>query len=136
MITVLLVDDHQLVRDALKLLLDAAGDIRVVATASNGQEAIEYMLEDCPNVAVLDISMPVMDGIEAARNLRLICPDMRILMLSMYDTRSFVVQSLNVGAHGYMLKDAASRELAQAVRVLHAGENFFSPSIAMMIRNL
>jgi DNA-binding NarL/FixJ family response regulator len=136
MITVLLVEDHHLVRDALKLLLDASEDIRVIATAANGQEAIEQVLQECPQVAVLDISMPVMDGIETARNLQVICPNTRILMLSMYNTLSHVVRALNAGAHSYLLKDAAGNELINAVRVLHAGENYLSPSIARLIRNL
>src|ERR1043165_4943636 len=101
MINVLLVEDHRLVREALQFLLNTAEDIHVVATAANGQEAIEYALQnECPQVVVLDVSMPVMDGIETARNLRVLCPHARILMLSMNDTLSHVVRELNSGAHG------------------------------------
>lgn len=130
MITVLLVDDHAMVRDGLRYILEAAGDIQIIALASNGEEAVAQAITDCPNVAVIDISMPVMDGIEAARQILESCPDTRIVTLSMYHTEEHVRRALRAGAYGYVLKDAAGSELVEAVRSLHAGKRYFSPQVA------
>ena len=130
MITVLLADDHTMVRDGLRYILEAAGDIDIVALASNGEEAVAQALTVCPNIAVIDISMPVMDGIEATRQILQICPQTRIVTLSMYHTEEYVVRAVQAGAVGYVLKDAAGSELVDAVRSLHAGKRYFSPQIA------
>ena len=130
MITVLLADDHIMVRDGLRYILEAAGDIQIVALASNGKEAVAHALKDCPNIAVIDISMPVMDGIEATKQIRKICPHTRIVTLSMYHTGEYVQRALNAGASGYVLKDGAGNELVEAVRSLHAGKRYFSPQVA------
>ncbi len=130
MITVLLADDHAMVRDGLRYILEAAGDIQIIALASNGKEAVDYALTDCPNIAVIDISMPVMDGIEATRQILEICPRTRVVTLSMYQTGEYVQRALNAGALGYVLKDAAGTELIEAVRSLHAGKRYFSPQVA------
>ena len=130
MITVLLADDHIMVRDGLRYILEAAGDIQIVALASNGQEAVAQALVSCPNIAIIDISMPVMDGIEATRQILAICPHTRIVTLSMYQTGEYVQRALNAGAFGYVLKDAAGNELVEAVRSLHAGKRYFSPQVA------
>lgn len=130
MITVLLADDHAMVRDGLRYILEAAGDIHIVALASNGEEAVARALTDCPNIAVMDISMPIMDGIEAIRRILEICPETRIITLSMYHTEDHVLRALNAGAFGYVLKDAAGSELVEAVRSLHAGKRYFSPQVA------
>ena len=130
MITVLLADDHAMVRDGLRYILEAAGDIRIVALASNGKEAVALAFTDCPNIAVIDISMPVMDGIEATRQILEVCPKTRIVTLSMYHTEEYVLRALHAGAFGYVLKDAAGSELVDAVRSLHAGKRYFSPQVA------
>lgn len=130
MITVLLADDHIMVRDGLRYILEAAGDIQIVALASNGQEAVAQALVSCPNIGIIDISMPVMDGIEAARQILAICPHTRIVTLSMYQTGEYVQRALKAGAFGYVLKDAAGNELVEAVRSLHAGKRYFSPQVA------
>jgi DNA-binding NarL/FixJ family response regulator len=130
MITVLLADDHIMVRDGLRYILEAAGDIQIVALASNGQEAVAQALVSCPNIAIIDISMPVMDGIEATRQILAICPHTRIVTLSMYQTGEYVQRALKAGAFGYVLKDAAGNELVEAVRSLHAGKRYFSPQVA------
>jgi two-component system, NarL family, response regulator NreC len=129
-ITVLLVDDHAMVRDGLRYLLEAAGDIQIVALASNGKEAVAQALIHCPNVAVLDVSMPVMDGIEATKQIRELVPQTRVVTLSMYHTAEYIQRALNAGALGYVLKDAAGTELVAAVRSLYAGERYFSQKIA------
>jgi DNA-binding NarL/FixJ family response regulator len=130
MITVLLADDHRMVRDGLRYILEAAGDIQIVALASNGQEAVAQAAKHCPDVIVMDVSMPVMDGIEATRQIVALCPHTRIVALSMYHTGEYVQRALNAGAFGYVLKDAAGSELVEAVRCLHAGERYFSPLVA------
>ena len=129
MITVLLADDHTLVRDALCYLLEAQGDIKIVATAADGREAVEQAMKICPDVAVLDISMPYMDGIEAARRICGLCAHTRIVMLTIYHTAEHVRHALQAGASGYVLKDSAGQELVTAVRALHAGGSYFSSKI-------
>jgi DNA-binding NarL/FixJ family response regulator len=130
MITVLLADDHAMVRDGLRYILEAAGDIQIVALASNGKEAVTQALIYCPNIAVIDISMPVMDGIEATRQIAEACPQTRTVTLSMYHTGEHVQRAINAGAFGYVLKDAAGHELIEAVRSLYAGKRYFSPQVA------
>ena len=129
MITVLLADDHAMVRDGLRYILEAAGDIQVIALASNGKEAVAQALTNCPNIAIIDISMPVMDGIEATRQILGICPKTRIVTLSMYHTGEYVQRAVDAGAFGYVLKDTAGNELVEAVRSLHAGRQYFSPQV-------
>jgi DNA-binding NarL/FixJ family response regulator len=136
MITVLLADDHTMVREGLRFLLEEPGDIQISATAANGQEAVDHAKFECPDVAVIDVSMPVMDGIEAAKRIREQCPKTRIVMLSMYDTPEYVMRALRAGALGYILKDGAGNELVQAVRTLHEGRSYFSPRIDKMVKNL
>ena len=130
MITVLLADDHAMVRDGLRYILEAAGDIQIVATASNGKEAVAQAWAHSPNIAVIDISMPVMDGIEATKQIVEMCPETRIVTLSMYHTGDYVQRAVHAGARGYVLKDAAGNELVEAVRSLYAGKRYFSPQVA------
>lgn len=130
MITVLLADDHIMVRDGLRRILEAAGDIQIIGLASNGSEAVAQALTQCPNIAVIDISMPVMDGIETTRQILEICPHTHIVILSMYHTEEYVQRAVNAGAIGYVLKEAAGNELVEAVRSLHAGKRYFSPPVA------
>ena len=129
MISVLLADDHTLVRDALCYLLEAQGDIKIIATAANGEEAVDLAMRLCPDVAVLDISMPRMDGIEAAKRICGHCPGTRIVMLTIYHTVEHVQHALQAGASGFVLKDAAGQELVTAVRALYGGGSYFSPRI-------
>lgn len=136
MITVLLADDHRMVRDGLRYLLEAPGDIEIAALASNGQEAVEQALSICPDVAVIDVSMPIMDGIEATRYICENCPNTHVVMLSMYDTPEYVYRALRAGASGYVLKDEAGSELVEAVRTLYKGDNYYSPKIADIVKNL
>ena len=135
MITVLLADDHTMVREGLRYLLEEPGDIKIAATAANGQEAVNYARLDCPDVAVIDISMPIMDGIEAARQIHNNCPHTNVVMLSMYDSPEYIQRALRAGAAGYVLKDAAGDELVEAVRALYRGQSYFSSTIAEMVKN-
>ena len=136
MITVMLADDHKLVREALQYLLEASGDIYITATAANGQEAVEKTAQHCPDVAILDVSMPVMDGIEASRYIHQACPHTQVVMLSMYNTPEYVARALRTGAQGYVLKDAAGNELVEAVHTVSKGGNYFSPTIREFVDDL
>ena len=129
MITVLLADDHGVVRDALRYLLEAQGDIQIIATAADGQEAVEQAMIHCPDVAVIDISMPHMDGIEATRRICELCSHTRIVMLTIYNSAEHIRHAMQAGAAGYVLKEAAGQELVTAIRTLHQGGNYFSSRI-------
>ena len=135
MIKVLLADDHILVRDALCYLLEAQGDIKIVATAADGVEAVEQAMNLCPDIAVLDISMPRMDGIEAARRICELCSNTKIVMLTIYHTEEHVRHAVQAGASGFVLKDAAGQELVAAVRTLHQGGHYFSSKIERLIND-
>lgn len=130
MIRVLLVDDHGIVRDALYYLLSAQGDIDIVGTAVDGQDAVDQVRLDCPDVIVMDIAMPRKDGLQATREICKFCPATRVVMLTIYDSREHIEQAINAGAQGYVLKDAAGKELVEAVRTLHAGGKYFSKKIS------
>lgn len=131
-ITVLLVDDHAMVRDGLKVLLQQSTDIRVVGEAADGREAVELAQALAPDVAIMDITMREMNGVEAARLLRDTCPATRVVMLSMHSNSEHVFRALEAGAVGYVLKESAGEEVATAVRAAHAGQRYFSPAIAAL----
>ena len=133
MIRVLLVDDHGIVRDALHYLLSAQGDIEIVGPAVDGLDAVDQARRDCPDVIVMDIAMPRMDGLQAAREICKFCPSSRIVMLTIYNSREHIRQAVSAGAQGYVLKDAAGKELVDAVRTLHAGGKYFSKKISDML---
>ena len=135
MITVLLADDHTLVREGLRYILESPGDIQISLMVSNGQEAVDQAIRNCPDVVVMDIAMPVMDGIEATSQICTLCPRTRVLMLSMYDGAEYVLRALKAGASGYVLKDAAGNELVEAVRALHKGKSYYSPQIAEIVKH-
>lgn len=132
MIKVLLADDHGIVRDALCYLLEAQGDIQVIATAADGLEAVQQAIRLCPDIAVMDVSMPRLDGIAATREISRRCPKTRIVMLTIYDSQEHIRQALQAGASGYVLKDAAGQELVAAVRALHGGNQYFSSKLRGM----
>jgi DNA-binding NarL/FixJ family response regulator len=134
MIKVLLADDHEIVRTILCQVLEKAGDIQVVSMASNGQDAVNEAATHCPDVAVMDVSMPIMDGVEATKQIRSKCPDTRVLMVSSYDTFHHIHRSIEAGALGYILKDVISRDLITAVRTLYQGNRYFSTQIAELAK--
>ncbi len=125
---ILIADDHSLVRSGLKRVLEAQPDLRVVAEASDGAEAVEKALAEDVDLAILDVSMPRMTGIQAAAELIKRKPDMRLLMLSMYDSEQFLFESLKAGASGYVLKSAADEDIVDAARATMRGESFLYPS--------
>jgi DNA-binding NarL/FixJ family response regulator len=130
MITVLLVDDHVSIRRSLRSMLEATEDIQVVATASNGVEAIAEARKQCPDVAIVDIAMPLMDGMETARQLRETCRHTRVMMLSILDNPEYVQRALDVGARGFVLKDMVGKDLMAAIHALARGKAYFSQKIA------
>ncbi|QOX77809.1 response regulator transcription factor [Trichlorobacter lovleyi] len=134
-IRVLLVDDHKIMREGLKSLLEQAEDIAVVAQASNGQEAVQCYSECLPDVVVMDLTMPVMGGIEATREILAVSPQASVLALSMVLDRSCVAESLKAGAKGYLLKDCAADELMVAIRALHAGKSYLCSSVTDLVIN-
>ncbi len=129
-IRVLVADDHAIVRAGIRHVLETEPGFVVVGEASNGAEALALALELAPDVAVLDISMPGLSGLQAAAELRRRCPDTRVLMLSMHENTEYVLESLRAGVHGYILKDSAAAELGAAIRAVCRGESFFSPPVA------
>ena len=128
-IRVLLADDHALMREGLRHLLDADPGILVVGEAANGHEAVALAEAHTPDVVLLDISMPEESGLKAAARLRAARPACRVLLLSMYDDPEYVREGMRLGTHGYLLKDAAGDELRAAIRAVHAGGTFFSPTV-------
>lgn len=126
-IRILLADDHALVRRGLRLILDAEPDLTVVAEAGDGAEAVTMATHEDVDLAILDIAMPRMTGIQAAREIARRAPDVRILFLSMYDNEQYLFEALKVGASGYVLKSLADQELLQACRAAMRGEPFLYP---------
>ncbi len=129
-ITVLVADDHAGVRSALTSLLDLSADLSVIGVASDGAEAVMRVEELRPDVAVLDVVMPQMDGLEAARRICAQCWGTRVVILSMHVTAEYVQQALEAGASGYIAKDSAGSEIVDAVRAVHRGERYLSPRVS------
>jgi DNA-binding NarL/FixJ family response regulator len=133
---ILLADDHAVVRKGLRMVLDAEPDLEVVAEAADGSEALERGLADEVNLAILDVSMPRLTGIQAARELARRRPDLRILILSMHDNERYFFEALRAGASGYVLKAAADRDLVEACRATMRGEPFLYPdAVTALIRD-
>ena len=126
-IRVLVADDHTIVRQGLVGILAASPEIEVVGQAADGHEAVEKSLEARPDVAVLDVSMPRLNGMEAARRIHEALPATRILVLTMHDDEEYVLKMVRAGASGYLLKDSAASELIAAIKSLRAGQTYFSP---------
>lgn len=132
-IKVVLVDDHKLVREGFRKLLESESSIEVVGEADNGRTAVELTRKLHPAVVLMDISLPDMNGIDAMRQIKEIAPEVHILVLSMYSTQRFVTEALGAGAGGYLLKDAAASELIEAVRAVADDKVYLSPAIAGVI---
>ncbi|MEU5323534.1 response regulator transcription factor [Streptomyces sp. NPDC021056] len=129
-VRVLVVDDQQLIRDGIASLLSIRPGITVVGTAVNGREAVEKAVELGPDVVLMDVRMPELDGVEAVAVLRGRAPECRVVMLTTFDDEEYVVQALRAGASGYLLKDLPAEELAQAIRLAHAGVTQLDSSVA------
>jgi DNA-binding NarL/FixJ family response regulator len=129
---VLIVDDHTIVRDGISSLLALAGDIEVVGEAANGREGLEKVGKLLPDVVLMDISMPIMGGLEAIHRIRKEFPETRILVLTQYDDKEHVFPAIQAGANGFISKTSASSELTSGVRAVAAGESYLSPAIAKL----
>ncbi|GAM11748.1 oxygen regulatory protein NreC [Geobacter sp. OR-1] len=132
-IRLLLADDHAIFRDGLRALIDREMDMEVTGEAGNGIEAVRLAREQLPDLVVMDISMPEMNGIEATRKIRSEHPEIKVLALSMESDRRFIVEVLDSGASGYVLKDAPFTELADAIRIVAANETYLGPRITELI---
>jgi two-component system, NarL family, response regulator NreC len=132
-IRILLADDHTVMRRGLRLLLESQPEFSVVAEAADGRQAVEQAEVTQPDVAVLDIAMPNLSGIEAAQRMSAALPHLSILILSMHSDEGYVLRALKAGAKGYLLKDSAEGDLIEAIKVVHQGRTFFSPEITKML---
>ncbi|WP_458112201.1 response regulator transcription factor [Arthrobacter sp. R1-13] len=133
---ILLADDHALVRRGLRLILDAEPDLTIVAEAADGTEAVAAAAAGGVDLAILDIAMPQMTGLQAARQISRSAPDVRILILSMYDNEQYFFEALRAGASGYVLKSVADRDLIEACRSAMRGESFLYPgAVTALIRD-
>jgi NarL family two-component system response regulator LiaR len=134
-IKVLIADDHTVVREGTRRMLEQEDDIEVVAEANDGEEAVKIATSIKPDVVLMDISMPVLDGIEATKQIKAQTPSVAILILSAYDDDQFVFSLLEAGAAGYLLKSVRGRELVEAIRSVYAGESVLHPSVARKVLN-
>ena len=129
-IRILLVDDHDIVRTGLRSFLDSQGGFTVVGEASDGSEAVERALESQPDVIVMDISMPGMDGMAATRELNQRCPDCRILALTVHEDKQYFFEMMKAGATGYLTKQAVAEELVAAIQAVKRGNVYLQPTLA------
>jgi DNA-binding NarL/FixJ family response regulator len=130
---VMIVDDHQIVRDGLKAILHHEEGIGVIAEADNGRTALRLVDELKPEIVIMDIAMPDMNGIEATRRLSSEHPEIKVLILSMHHDKRMVIEVFNAGARGYLLKECASDELLRAIKTLLQGETYLSPKISSIV---
>jgi len=132
-IHILLADDHNVMRAGLKLLLESHSGFRVTSEAADGNQAVENAIATRPDVAVLDIAMPKLNGIEAAQRISAQLPQTAIIILSMHSDEGYVLRALKSGARGYLLKDSAESDLIRAIKVVSEGKAFFSPEISKVL---
>ncbi|NVK18306.1 MAG: response regulator transcription factor [Methylocystaceae bacterium] len=132
-IRVILVDDHPLVLDGIRARIEEDEIIEVIAEGSNGEDALSLAKEHKPDVIVMDISMPVLNGIEAAEKFSADLPDIKILMLTMHDNREYITKVLKAGARGYILKDVSSNEMIAAIKAVHDGKTYYSSGVTDLL---
>ena len=132
-IRILLGDDHTVIRSGLRLLLERQPDMTVVGEAEDGRQAVDLAEQQNPDVVVMDIAMPNLNGIEAARQIASRQPKTAIVVLSMHSDESYVMRALKAGARAYLLKDSAEEDLIRAIRAVHEGKSFFSPRISKLL---
>ena len=133
MISIILVDDHAIMRDGLRHLLDEESDIEVVGEADNGREAVKLAIEKKPDIVIMDVAMQDMNGIEATRQIKSENPDIKVIALSMHSERQIVVGIFRAGASGYLLKESSSLELVEAIRSIHLGRKYLSQKISDIV---
>ena len=129
-ITIFLADDHPVLLDGLRLLLETQTDLKVIGTADNGREAVQQIAHCCPQVVILDITMPDLNGLEAMQQIRELCPATRVIILSMHGTTNYILRALQAGADGYLLKGSGSMEVIKAIHAVYAGRRYLSKKIS------
>ena len=134
-VRILIADDHAFVREGTRRILEQEPDLEVVAEAGDGEEAVRLASELKPDVAIIDVAMPKLDGIEATRQIKTLCPAVAVLVLSAYDDDQFVFGLLEAGAAGYLLKSVRGHEIVDAIRAVDAGESVLHPSVARKVLN-
>ncbi len=134
-IKILLVDDHAMFRAGVKSLLTFNPEFEVIDEADSGQQALDKVREHKPDIVIMDIAMPGMDGLSATRLIKELHPEVKILLLSQHENREYILPALKMGASGYVLKRAAADELIQAVKCIHAGKSYLDPDVADIVVN-
>jgi two-component system, NarL family, response regulator DegU len=134
-IKIVLADDHALVRNGIKAMLEFDAELSVTGEAGDGSEALEVAKAVKPDLLILDIRMPVMTGLEAAAKLKSYSPDTKAVILSMHDSEEYVLQALDAGAYGYLLKDTDKNEFVKALKQIHGGNKYFSGSVSNVLAN-
>ncbi|MBV6647724.1 MAG: response regulator transcription factor [Cyclobacteriaceae bacterium] len=134
-VKIVLVDDHEIVRNGIKLLLDDEEDLDVVGEASNGEEAIASVQTYQPDVVIMDIRMPLMNGIDATRKIKELQQEIKVLILSMHDDGEYIIKSVEEGADGYLLKDSSKPEFLKAIHTVSSGQKYFSGDISNTLVN-
>ncbi|MEQ8685924.1 MAG: response regulator transcription factor [Imperialibacter sp.] len=132
-IRVVLADDHEIVRNGIKILLESEGDLEVVGEASDGQEALDECKSKQPDILIVDINMPKMNGIETIRQLKVYSPTTKALVLSMHEDEEYILQSVEVGATGYLLKGSNKQEFVKAIHTVQKGEKYFTGDISNIL---
>ncbi len=129
-ISIFVADDHAIVRQGVRSLLETQGDIEIVGDADNGRDAVSQVIQLQPDVAILDIAMPKLNGLSAAQQIREVCPPVQIIILSMHATTEHIFHALKAGARGYLLKESAVAEIVDAIRAVYAGRLYLSKKIS------
>lgn len=132
-IRILLADDHTILRNGIRAILEDEPGMVVVGEAEDGRTAVSLACQLKPDIVIMDIAMPLLNGLEATRQIKRSCPGVKVIILSMHDNEEYIVQVLEAGAMGYILKDAAARELINALRTVHRGEAVLSPAITRIV---
>ncbi|MDW6017204.1 response regulator transcription factor [Vibrio plantisponsor] len=132
-IRVVIVDDHQVVLEGFMARLELESEIKVVATASNGLEALDVVKQHQPDVILMDVSMPIMNGIDATRLIKEEVPDAKVLMLTMHDNREYIMKVMQAGAVGYMLKEISASKMVQAIKTVNQGSTYFCESVTQTL---
>jgi two-component system response regulator NreC len=133
-IRILLADDHTVMRNGLRLLLERQANLTVIGEAADGREAVALAAAEAPDVVVMDIAMPHLNGVEAARQIVANNPQIAVAILSMHSDESYVIRSLKAGARAYLLKDSAEADLIEAIHAIRIGKNFFSPAVRRILK--
>lgn len=132
-IRILLADDHTILRNGIRAILEDEPGMDVVGEAEDGRTAVSLATQLKPDIVIMDIAMPLLNGLEATRQIKRTCPGVKVIILSMHDNEEYIIQVLEAGAMGYILKDAAARELIQALRTVYRGEAVLSPAITRIV---